>query len=87
MCRQLYDDDFAPEDYADFERAEDRGDLQDLALDQEPCEKCGTRLTVRGAFGNRVLFECSTCDVLVQVEWESDEPDDWYDDEGDEEGE
>jgi len=75
-----YDLDFPPEDFADFARAEDRGDIEDLAENREPCEFCGGHLKPRGAFGARVVFECLGCRTMMTIEmegWASGDEDEW----------
>ncbi len=83
-----YELEYPPEEYADFESAEDRGDIQDLEVDREPCELCGGHLKPRGAFCARVVFECLGCMTMMTVvmegwagsnecEWEDEEDDAW----------
>ena len=75
-----YHSEFPPEDYADFESAEDRGDIEDLAEDREPCDFCGGHLKPRGALGARVVFDCLGCKTLMTIEmegWASEDEDEW----------
>jgi hypothetical protein len=85
-----YRKDYPPEEYADFESAEDRGDIEDLAEGREPCELCGGHLKPRGAFGAKVVFECLGCSELMTIVmdgWgrDDDEDDDDEEEEGDDE--
>ncbi len=79
-----YELEYPPEEYADFEWAEDRGDIQDLEVDREPCGFCGGHLNPRGAFGARVVFECLGCRTMMTVVmegWAGAEEDEWDEDE------
>jgi hypothetical protein len=78
--------DHDPEEYADFESAEDRGDVADLAEAREPCGRCGGHLKPRGAFGAQVVFDCLGCgerSTIVMEGWGPREGEDgeWDDDE------
>ena len=77
----VYDDEFGPREYADFQGIEERGDLADLEL--EDCDICGGDVDIAGGFGRDILYRCRHCQrrVLLKHESDEDDEDEWGDDE------